>query len=167
MTDYYDEASRASGETVSTGLGTSFNAFKTKYGSNNQVQSPVSAAVAPKVQYSSFINKQQAAASPWDIKSTPSGSAGLYSPDGSVTPVGGENPDTGGFGLDGASLQGYAQLGGLAMELIGYSDKKKFLKAQTQGLQQNIAQQKVDNDFRATARGNLNAPMAGANTGIA
>jgi len=75
----------------------------------------------------------------------------------SLSVVGTENPESSdwGFGVDGESLQGYAQLGGLAMQLLGYSDKKKHMKAQTAGLKQNIAQQATDNAFKASTIANL------------
>ena len=79
--------------------------------------------------------------------------------DGTVAP---DNWSFSDFKMPGAdSMQSFANLGGLAMELLAYSDKKKYMNAQTAGLKQNIAQQKVNNDFRADARDGINVVMAG------
>ena len=61
---------------------------------------------------------------------------------------------------NGETLSGMAQLGGLAMQLAGYSDRKKQMEVQTASLQQNLAQAKTDSAFKAATRSNLNAPMA-------
>ena len=142
----------------------SFSAYKAKY------PSPVvAAAAAPPVQYSAFANQQKGAASPWDIQSTPSGKSGVYDELGNVTSPG--VPEIGGgadtpWYQDGRAMQGYAQLGGLAMQLVGYKDQKKLLKTQTAGLQQNISQNKANFDFREKAKAGINRVVR-PNTGIA
>ena len=137
MTDYYDEASKAAGQTVNSGLGG--NLFK-------QYEAPkVANSILPADWKTSYQKTD-------------------YSPNldaidtfkSKQLTLGGGDTSTGfGFGVDGESLQGYAQLGGLAMQLLGYSDKKKHMKAQTAGLKQNIAQQATDNAFKASTIANL------------
>lgn len=72
---------------------------------------------------------------------------------------GGETP----WYKDGNAMQGYAGLASSFAQLASLPGQLKLAKLQRQGLQQNINQQKVDNQFRASARANLNAPIT--NTG--
>lgn len=80
-------------------------------------------------------------------------------PEGIEDRIGGSGPESksmfSGFGVDGESLSGYAQLGGLAMQLLGYSDREKYLRAQTAGLIENGAQAKIDNKLRNDNRAYL------------
>lgn len=82
----------------------------------------------------------------------------------------GDGDEGGGFfsglGTDGESLQGYAQLGGLAMQLMGYSNQKKIQEAQLGGLQETVKQAKIDNAARNANRKALATSMVN-NTGVA
>ena len=64
-------------------------------------------------------------------------------------------------------LRGYADVANAAVGAFSAFQDYKTAKLQRRGLRQNIAQQKVDNDFRAEARKNINTPMiSNNNTGM-
>ena len=63
---------------------------------------------------------------------------------------------------DGQAMQGYAGLASAFAQLTSLPGQLKLAKLQRQGLQQNITQQKVDNNFRAGVRSNLNSHRMGA-----
>lgn len=56
---------------------------------------------------------------------------------------------------DSSKLQGYAGLASSAAQLASLPGQLKTAKLQRQGLQENIKQAKIDNNFRATTRNNL------------
>ena len=69
------------------------------------------------------------------------------------TAIGGETP----WYQDGEALQGYAGLASSLLQAVALPGQMKFTKLQTKGLEQNLAEARVDSKHKADTRKNLSA----------
>lgn len=130
------------------------SAFLASLGYNNVPAAPsVSAFTAPTVPQSTFLEKQRAAASPWNIPAQASQKAGVQGASGIIADTKVVVPPEESFS---SKMSNYGNLAtgvsGLVSAFVGMKNSNIERKA----LRQNMAQVEADNAFRDNAKANIN-----------